>query len=279
MSEQANKQANFPKCTVEFIALNHIGMCRVSRRQAHKRLSYNALSFHLHPLASAAHIVVIWSTSYHSFSLLAFSSSSLPKCDQEWEWRRWWQEIPMFNMHNRHTKLCLPSYKTTIIPRKKHSNKQKHFPSSSSGVLHPWKAPYLHLSWCLHLCRQNGTVTCYTICVRVVVFCAYVCLCLRGVWETQQKRSTPHNFHLMSIWNTHLEIYSTQNVWVGCGCSPGVCNMHFKTSCTYTRYTISLSQLTLSCLEQTSTIYILKDTTTAAAALFFFGIWIAFTEN
>lgn len=119
MSEQANKQANFPKCTVEFIAWNHICMCRVYRRQAHKRLSYKAPPFLLSPIASALYIVVIWSTFHHSFSLLAFPSSLLPKWNWEWERRRWWHEIPMFNMHNnRHTKLCFPTYKTTIIPRK-----------------------------------------------------------------------------------------------------------------------------------------------------------------
>lgn len=99
----------------------------------------------------------------------------------------------MFNMYNnRHTKLCFPSYKTTIIPtRKNPNNNNKQLPTPSPQK----KTPCLHLR-CLHfafaVCK-----TAYNLCVLVVVF--------GEVFETQQKDqhliiSTWWEYEIL-IWN------------------------------------------------------------------------------
>lgn len=59
-SKQINRQI-FPKCAGEFMALNHIWKNVSYRRQAHKRLSYNTLSFTHSPFLPSRLLVILLS--------------------------------------------------------------------------------------------------------------------------------------------------------------------------------------------------------------------------
>lgn len=114
--------------------VKHISACHTTL--------FHSLTHPFFPLACSLYCchMVDLSPHFHSATIFTFL---LSEWEWEWEWRWWWQEIPMLNMYNRHSKLCFPSYKTTIIPRKK--NEQQHY--------------FLHPLWSPILPRKNSILT------------------------------------------------------------------------------------------------------------------------